>query len=391
MRLRNRGKNVWQLRWELPRKLDGTRHQRTETFKGNKHAAEARWRSVQAELDQNDHAAWSADSLTLQDYLAKWWDHKSPLLAPSTRDGYQSHIRRYIIPQLGGVPLRKLSALHIDEALRTWSTQPRQDGKPGTISARTVTYCRGILGDALHQAMLWDLIPSNPVRKVKAPKKEAHDLEWWTQEEAARFLPVSDTHRLAVAFRLALFGGLRLGEVLGLRWQDVDFEEQTIRIRQTASRQGGSRSVLGPPKTPRSRRTIACEDTLMQALAARQRAQQIEQQLPGATPTELVCTTLKGRVLGQRYMRRLLKRLIAKAGVKPIRFHDLRHTHATWLDQAGVSPRVIADRLGHSQVSFTMQTYVHSDTSDQREALKRLAPLWPRVAPEESRRKSERA
>ncbi len=382
MRLRNRGKNVWQLRWELPRKADGTRHQRTETFHGNKHGAEARWRAVQADLDQNDHAAWSAETLTLAAYLDKWWEHKTAPLAPSTRYSYQSHIRRYIVPHLGTVPLRKLSALHIDQAMRGWSTQARQDGKPGTVSPRTVTYCRTILGMALDQAVIWNLIPVNPLRKVKAPKKEPHNPDWWTQEEAAQFLRISDKHRLAVAFRLALFAGLRLGEVMGLRWQDVNFADQTIDIRQTASRQGGSRSVLGPPKTPRSRRTIACEDTLMQALRARQTAQQIEQQLPGTVPTELVCTTLHGRLLAQRNMDTLLARLIARAGVKSIRFHDLRHTHATWLDQAGVSPRVIADRLGHSQVSFTMQTYVHSDTADQREALKRLAPAWPHVVPQ---------
>ncbi len=381
MRLRNRGKNVWQLRWELPRKADGTRHQRTETFHGNKHGAEARWRAVQADLDQNDHAAWSADSLTLRDYLAKWWEHKAPLLAPSTQSGHQSHMRRYLVPQLGDIPLRKLTALHIDEAMRTWSTQPRQDGKPGTISARTVMYCRSLLGTALQQAVIWDLIPANPIVKVSTPKKDHHELLWWTQEEAAQFLQVSDTHRLAVVFRLALYGGLRLGEVLALRWQDVDFEASTITIAQTASRHGKSRAVIGEPKTRRSRRTIPCEDTLMQALALRQQAQQIEQQLPGAVPTELVCTTAQGRLLVPRYVGRLLTRLTNKAHIKVIRFHDLRHTHATWLAQAGVNPRVIADRLGHSQVSFTLQTYVHANLDDQREALKRLAPVWPPSSP----------
>ncbi len=386
MRLRNRGKNRWQLRWELGRDDQGHRRQRTETFHGNKKSAEQRWREVQATIEGQPGDAWATEELTFAAYLERWWVYAAQDLRPSTQASYQSHIRRYLVPQLGSLKLTQITALHVEEALQQWRTQPRQDGKSGVLASRTVSYLRMITFRALEQAVLWDLLTANPARRVKGPTVERPTIQWWTPEEAQQFLRISDQHRLGVAFRLALFGGLRLGEVLGLRWQDVDWTAKTITIAQVASRAGSSVPHLGPPKTAKSRRIIqigsphgdkTVDHQLLEPLKARYHAQKLERLACGGEATDLIVTTMKGRIILPRNLETLLDRLIVHAGVKRIRFHDLRHTHATWLAQAGVNPKVIADRLGHSQVAFTLQMYVHSDLADQAQAISRLAPFGP--------------
>lgn len=380
MRLRNRGKNHWQLRWELGRDDQGQRRQRTETFYGNKKAAETRWRLVQAQIDGQPGDAWALDTLTVDAYLDRWWEQVGGQLAPGTQADYQSQLRRYIRPALGSVLLRQLTPLHIQDAIRHWSTQPRQDGKPGTLSASTVAKNRTVLNLALQAAVRWQLLAANPVAVTKAPPRHKKEILWWTPEEARQFLAVSDAHRLACAFRLALFGGLRLGEVLGLRWQDVDWQAKTLTIRQAGIRAGSSRPQIARPKSDRSARAIVVDDQILRILKMRQHAQKVERLARGGEATDLIVSTMQGRMIFPRYLEKLLDRLIAQAGVKHIRFHDLRHTHATWLAQAGVNPKVIADRLGHTNVAFTLQLYVHSDLADQAQALQQM-PSFESPAP----------
>ena len=375
MRMRNRGKNIWQLRWELGRDDHGQRRQKTETFHGNKKSAEQRWREVQATLDGHPATAWAREDLTCGDYLLKWLAYLATTeLRPTTLASYRFYVERYLRPALGTAKLTQLTPLHLQEVLQQWQTQPGHSGHG--LARSTVRRMLIIMQRALTQAVHWEMIPANPARGIRLRPATPPEIHWWTPAAAQQFLAVSDTHRLAVAFRLALFGGLRMGEVLGLRWQDVDWAQQTLTIRQIVTVLRDSVQVSAP-KTAKSQRTIKVDQQILGALRARQHTQKLERLAKGWPVTDYVITTRKGTICWPHTINDILDRLIQEADVPRIRFHDLRHTHATWLAQAGVHPKVIADRLGHTRIGFTLDTYVHSDLADQEKALQLLAPFGP--------------
>ena len=375
MRMRNRGKNTWQLRWEVGRDDQGQRRQKTETFHGNKKSAEQRWRGVQATIEGHPATAWVTDSLTVNAYWDKWEAYLATTdLRSTTLANYRRWLRLYLRPSLGRFLLTQVTPLHIQEAVQAWQKRP---GKQQPYLARaTLNNIIVLLRHSLDQAVQWTLIPNNPAHGIRLRSASPHAIRWWTPEEAQQFLAISDQHRLGIAFRLALFGGLRIGEVAGLRWQDVNWDDQTVTIRVTViANQGPAR--LSTPKTHKSQRTIKVDQQILGPLKAWQHAQKIERLAKGWAATDQIITTRKGTLCRPHTLNTILDRLIRRAQVQDIRFHDLRHTHATWLAQAGVSPKVIADRLGHTRIAFTLDTYIHSDLSDQEKALQLLAPFGP--------------
>ncbi len=367
MGITSRGPKEWQLSWELGKSSTGKRRQKWETFHGTKKDALAYYVARQAELDGGIGA--DSEHLTMEKLAEHWMaDAKTHTVRASTLHSYAYMLRRFILPMLGPIRVDKLTALQCQHALTEWQTMPRKDGhkKKGPMSARTVRYALTVLSMMLDQAVRWQLVNRNVAELVTPPPAKEAETVWWSAEEAAEFLRTASSHMHGVVYALALLTGLRKGELLALRWQDINWAENQLTVVQTLQ-WTGRHYVFAPPKTSHGRRTIALDAYAVDLLKAQHAAQKRQRLAAGDAyeNSDLVCGTGLGRHLRPRNVSRDFDKLQAAAEVPRIRFHDLRHTHASLLLAEGASLRVIADRLGHSQVSFTAQVYAHAAVAAQ--------------------------
>lgn len=266
---------------------------------------------------------------------------------------YREMLDYYIAPAIGHVPLQKLSPQQI--------AQLYHERLQAGLSPRTVQIIHAVLRRALQQALRWNLIPRNPVDLVKRPRAERPEIATRTPDQVIRFLEAAREDRLHALYTLAATIGLRLGEVLGLRWDDVDLEAGTLTVSQTLGRVGNT-LTFDTPKTRASRRTIDLPAVAVQSLRRWRREQAAERLRLGeawAHP-ELVFTTGVGTPLNPSNVRnRSFHAILERAGLPRIRFHDLRHSAATMMLSQGVPPRVLQDVLGHSDIRMTLGTYSH--------------------------------
>jgi integrase len=310
-----------------------------------------------------------ARGTSLGDYLDQWLaDVVRPNVRPWTYKGYEVHIRLHIKPALGRIGLDKLQPLHVQQLINERS-------RTG-LSPKTVRYVLGTLRAALNQAMRWGLISRNPATLVDGPRVEQYEINPLSPEEARAFLAAVKGDRLEALYSVALTMGLRQGEALGLRWQDVDLDMGYIRVTKQLQRIDG-RLQLVEPKTKRSRRTLALPASITKALLAHRNQQRDERIAAGErwTDSGLVFTTAEGRGLDGTAITKQFHAKLAHAGLPQRRFHDLRHSCATLLLVQGVSPRVVMDLLGHSQIGLTMNTYSHVIPDLRRDAAQRMDDL----------------
>jgi len=329
---------------------------------------------VRRRLQEVTHAL-SAGSFTdakgikLGDFLDQWL---SGVVKPSVRQwtylGYEVHVRRHIKPQLGRVTLEHLTPLHVQTLLN----HKLAEG----LSPKSVRYIRGTLRTALNQAVRWGLVPRNVAALVPGPRVERYDITPFTPEEARKFLLAIRGDRLEALYSVALTLGLRQGEALGLRWQDVDVELGYVRVHKQLQRVD-SVLTLVEPKTSRSRRTLVLPASIVQALRSHRERQLREREAAGGKWQEhdLVFTTSLGRPLEGTTVTRQFHGHLERAGLAQRRFHDLRHSCATLLLVQGVSPRVVMDVLGHSEIGMTMNTYSHVIPELRRDAADRMEAL----------------
>lgn len=243
------------------------------------------------------------------------------------------------------------------------------------LSAEYVRYMHSILRSSLNQAVKWKMISSNPASLADPPKLTHKEKGTWTIQEANQFL--SHTFQddlLHVAYLLAIYTGMRQGEILGLRWKDCDLEKGQISICQTLSRTSKG-LVFQEPKTKSSRRVIAITDEIVSALKKHKARQNRNKLLLGEAYEDhnLVVCTSKGTPIIPSNFRRHFIRMIKESGVPKIRFHDMRHTHATIMLQLGEHPKVVSERLGHSRTSVTLDTYSHVIPNIQADAAKKFS------------------
>ena len=311
----------------------------------------------------------SARGLTVGQFLDQWLDEVArPTVRPWTYKGYEVHVRLHLKPLIGALPLARLNAQHIQQALNQKS---REGLKP-----KTVRYLRGTLRAALNHAVTWDLIPKNPAAVVSSPRVEPYEIQPFTPEEARRFLNAMRGDRLEALFSVALTMGLRQGEALGLRWRDVDLELGYMRISKQLQRING-RSELVEPKTNRSRRQLAMPTSITQALREHRERQLVERRVTGNrwVDMDLVFCNPAGKPLDATRISKEFHQHLERAGLPQRRFHDLRHSCATLLLVQGVAPRVVMDVLGHSQIAMTMNTYSHVIPELRRQAADRMDEL----------------
>lgn len=289
----------------------------------------------------------TSDRMTVAAYLADWLDATRATVRPSTWQRYRGMVRTHHVPHLGRVPLSKLTPGDVERMLRDMAGSPR-----------TRHHARAVLRTALGRAVAHGLILRNPAALAAPPRVEHREVESWDAAQVRTFLESVRGHRLEALFTIAVVTGLRQGELLGLRWSDIDLATGTLTVRHALQRVNG-RLELVETKTPRSRRTIPLPELALRALRTAQDGPMIG--------THLFTTPSGSPLYGTAVYRDFLDATDA-AGLPRIRFHSLRHTAASLLLAQGTHPRVVMEMLGHSTIALTMNTYSHVIPALEREA-----------------------
>lgn len=367
--------------WEYYyRELDpGTGRWRQRSKGGFSTRAEAT-AALRAVLHTMDRGAYvSPTRMTVREYLEeRWLPAITMTVRPSTHASYARNIRLHVVPRLGAVPLQKLDPLMLNDFYLHLLTAGRVDGNGG-LSVRSVRYVHFVLHRALRDAMRWQLLTRNVTEAADPPKESAHlrpEIRTWTPESLRTFLDGTRGDRRHVAWLLLASTGMRRGEVLGLRWADLDPRAGQLAIRQTLVT-ADMVTLFGEPKSRRSRRVAALDVTTLEALQRHRRHQLGERVAlgPAYDDQDLVFARADGRPYEPDEFSREFDRKSKRIGVPRIRLHDLRHTWATLALQAGIHPKVVSERLGHSTIAITLDIYSHVTPSLQREAADQVAAV----------------
>ena len=286
-------------------------------------------------------------------YLQEWLQSTQPSIRPSTWRRYEQLLRLYAIPTLGTLPLTRLEPRHVQRLYADCLAQG--------LAPATVHQLHAVLRRALGQATKWGTVARNVVALVTPPRVQRHEIQPLSATQTRALLDAAKGERLEALYVLALTSGMRLGELLGLRWRDVDLEAGTLQVRQILVRMP-SELRFGEPKTKRSRRRIALSAGARDALRHYRTRQAAERLRLGPVweDHDLVFANEIGKPLDAgNLLRQDYWRALAKAGIPRCRFHDLRHTCATLLLQQGVHAKVVSELLGHSSIGITLDIYSH--------------------------------
>ena len=364
--IRKRNKKSWTLVVELPRDATtGKRRQKRVTVRGTKKNTEKELVRLVNEIQTGSYTELSG--VTVGKYLDRWLEAMKENVKPTTLYTYGKHVKQWKI-MIGVILLPKLSAMDVQLAMGKFN-----------VSSATKRVLLITLQSALNRAVKWGLLSRNPAGIVDAPRIQQKELCVWAERETNCFLNTVKKTRHYCFFRLALVTGARLGELLGLRWRDIDFEKKTIRITRTVARLPGM-ILEQAPKTASSRRSVPVDGKTIEVLK-KHRKKQIEDALrtgEGWKEEHLVfCNPRTKKPLDPSVFEDAIHRYAQKAGVPDIRFHGLRHTHATLLLRQGVHPKVVAERLGHANVTMTLNRYSHVLPDSQFEAVKAIERIMP--------------
>jgi len=326
-----------------------------------------------------DEARYVAPSrITLKDYLTQeWLPAIEGTIRPTTYSSYKMLIERHIVPELGLLKLQKLTAARINAFYAKLLKEGRCRGSGG-LSPASVCRVHAALHRALRDAVRWERLTTSPADAADPPRSSQtqRDLPAWNREQLGAFLAHVAEDRLSAMWRVLAMTGARRGEVLGLRWEDLDLEAATLVIRRSLVPVNGEVKV-SEPKTARGRRTIALDPETLAALrahAARQADEQSEWD-KAWTDSGYIFTREDGQPLHPERISALFRRLVKAACLPTIPLHGLRHTHATLALSAGVNPRIVSGRLGHATVALTLDVYSHVLPQADAEAAERIAAL----------------
>lgn len=307
-----------------------------------------------------------AERQTLGQFLTGWLESVRPSLRPRTYVRYEQLVRLQATPFIGRLLVTRLMPDHLQK-LYAERLEARQ-------SPSSVRQLHAVLHRALGQATRWGMVGRNVADLVSPPRVERKEMQALSPEDARKFLDTARGDRLEALYVIALTTGMRQGELLGLRWRHVDLEGKTVRVSGALQRTAEG-FVIAEPKTTRSRRQIALTSSAVDSLRRHRVAQAEERLRLGAAwqDLDLVFANEAGGYIPEWGLRRgSFLPMLRKARLPVIRFHDLRHTAATLMLGRGVHPKVVAEMLGHSQISITLDLYSHVTPTMQREATEAL-------------------
>jgi len=358
--IRKRSKSSWSIWVDLghdPEK--GKRQQQTLTVRGSKKDAERELRAVLTRIEGGAHV--KPTKLTVGEYLEGWLrDYVATNTAPTTSDGYKDIVRAQLIPALGSIPLAALQPSHIQAYYGRMLESGRRNGKGG-LSAQTVKHHHRVLYEALKHAVKHGVLIRNVAEAVDPPRPEGKEMATLEPDDVHPLLNAARETPYYTLFYTALYTGLRRSELLGFRWRDVDLDLATLSIVQTLHYVPKKGYTFREPKTKRSRRLVDLSPSLAILLREHRANQELERKLLGRLlmPDDLVFSYPDGTPFPPNSVTKAFHKLAQSLGLSGIRLHDLRHTHATLMLRQGVHPKVVSERLGHSSVAITLDTYSH--------------------------------
>src|SRR5918995_1243098 len=342
-------------RWEARYTVHTAEGRRRPVLYG-KTRAEVSAKLTKAMADRDGGVVFDAGGATVGAYLDRWLsDSVRGTVRESTYSRDKYLVTNHIKPALGRLKLTNLNALHLQGFYR--------DRLDSGLSGSTVQKMHHVLHKALAQAFKWNLIPRSPADSVKAPTPTPKEMQPLSASEARKLLEAAQGDKLEALYVLAVHTGMRRGELLGLKWPDVDWENATVRVRRTLTRtDNGRRFDLGEPKTKKSRRTVRLTLRAVEALRSH-RARQAEEKLGAGAfyhDQDLVFAGEGGGLINPSNLRqRSFKPLLKRAVLPQITFNDLRHTCASLLFQRNVHPKLVQELLGHASIAITLDTYSH--------------------------------
>lgn len=320
-------------------------------------------------------ASNEAAGVRLDAYLDEWMTGVRPALRPSTAKSYAEIIRWYIQPRLGAIRLAELNPMQV----RTLYADLLASGSVrngGPLAPATVAATHRVLRKACNDALAAGLITRSPLVGVRPPRRYAPEMQTWTATDARSFLAAASDDRLYALWVLVLATGLRRGEIAGLRWEDIDFDVGVLAVRRSRT-SVAYRVHEGEPKTRSGRRTVSLDARVCAVLSSHRR-RQLEERLAWGAAWEnsgYVFTAEDGQPLHPERIKVMFDKLVAGAELPRIRFHDLRHTSATLALSAGIHPKVVSERLGHSNIAITLDLYSHVTPTLQAEAADKLGAV----------------
>lgn len=362
---RKRG-NLWSFTVDVGRKTDGSRNQKTKGGFKTKKEAEQACAELITQLSKGDYLEPSKK--TVQEAMEAWLESilKSTLRI-STFDNYSKAIRKRIIPALGKLKLKDVNPDHI----QSFYVSLNREG----LSPEYIRYLHSILKSFFKYQVRLQNITKNVVEIAIPPRIGRKEQKTWTIEEAVRYLEVAkeDNPFYYVVYVLALYTGLRRGEVLSLRWKDCDLKQGKISVCQTLYYSNQQFHFL-EPKTSRSNRLVSIPETVVEVLMAHRVEQEKRKKEMGSVyeDYDLIAANEIGRPINPRSLTGHFRRTIQKATVPKIRLHDIRHTHATILLKLGEHVKIVSERLGHSNAAMTMNVYSHVTSDMQKDAAKKF-------------------
>jgi len=350
--IRRRRKDAWEITIDVGRDAGGQRLRHFTTVRGSKAAADRRLRELLSAVDKG--LPPDISKITVAQYLVRWHrDYVKANTRPRTAERYDGDIRNHLTPHLGQLLLTKVGPADIQRMEATLLAKG--------LSPRSVQHAHRVLSEAFKHAVRWGLMWRNPCDSVRPPRQLRKEIRIPDASTVLRLLELAKQTPYHAAFHFLAYTGARRGEVCGLTWSDVDLERGLVSIRQAATKVRGHGVVIAPPKTDKGRRSITIDPDTVEVLRTHRGAQLVSQvRLADLYQNRgYVFASPLGDLLDPDALTGAWRRLAAKSGGDTVRLHDLRHFHASMLLQAGIHPKVVQERLGHSVISVTLDTYSH--------------------------------
>lgn len=364
-RTNTKGGGSWQIVLEKGVDVNGKRTREYITVKGNK--GQAKDELAKRISEYNSGSYIESSKMTVKMLIDQWLTvYAVPQLAPSTVSGYKVNFYKHTIPYIGHILVQKLTGVEIQQMY----TQLSQTG----LSPRSVRYVHTTLHEVLQYAYKTRIIAINPADFVSPPKQRKYKAEVYNTDEVAKLLHCAKGTAMELPLMLDLETGLRRGELLALKWSDIDWEARTLTVERNLVCINGEHQ-FGSPKTKSGNRKLLLSESLIEKLRQhRVRQNEIRLQL-GSTyqNNDLVCCRDDGSPYNTGSFSHKFANFLKKHGLKHIRLHDIRHTNATLMLENGIPAKIASERLGHSGIAITLDTYSHVSPKMQKEAVEKLS------------------